>query len=139
MGHDKLQTTDGYCSVSESRIREAEDRVSTHLFDASGGRVFSEIKGLLAEVHLAVAQMHADGSEITVSAVAERARVHRSFIHRHPALHSAVLSAAAATISLPSSVKLSRRSALAANANLQEHNRRPAQQVKTSKTDFRAS
>jgi hypothetical protein len=33
------------------------------------------------------------GNEITVSAVAPAARVHRSFIHRHPQLHAAVTTA----------------------------------------------
>ena len=33
------------------------------------------------------------GAEITVSAVARAARVHRSFIHRHPQLHAAVTAA----------------------------------------------
>jgi Family of unknown function (DUF6262) len=33
------------------------------------------------------------GAEITVSAVARAARVHRSFIHRHPQLHAAVTTA----------------------------------------------
>ena len=33
--------------------------------------------------------MTSDGSEITISSVAARARVHRSFIHRHPDLHAA--------------------------------------------------
>jgi hypothetical protein len=33
------------------------------------------------------------GTEITVSAVARAARVHRSFIHRHPQLHAAVTAA----------------------------------------------
>ena len=80
----------------------------------------------------ALADMHADGSEITVSAVAARAQVHRSFIHRHPDLHQAVLEAAAATVASPSpaSTTLSHRSVLAANANLHEHNRRLAQHVK---------
>jgi hypothetical protein len=53
-------------------------------------------------VHQALADMHADGSEITISAVAARARVHRSFIHRHGDLHVAVLKAAADTITGPS-------------------------------------
>jgi hypothetical protein len=46
-------------------------------------------------VHQALADMHTDGSEISVSAVAGRAKVHRSFIHRHPDLHAAVLIATA--------------------------------------------
>jgi hypothetical protein len=46
--------------------------------------------------------MHADGSEITISSVAGRAKVHRSFIHRHADLHAAVLQAAADTTIAPS-------------------------------------
>jgi hypothetical protein len=82
-------------------------------------------------VHQALAGMHADGSEITISSVAGRARVHRSFIHRHPGLHAAVLQAAVDTTTAPSpaSTAISHRSALAQNANLHEQNRRLAQQV----------
>ncbi len=35
-------------------------------------------------VHQAIAAMTADAAEISASAVAARARVHRLFIHRHP-------------------------------------------------------
>jgi hypothetical protein len=74
---------------------------------------------------------HIDGSEITVSAVAARARVHRSFVHRHPDLHAAVLTAAAdATIDpSPAATAISHRSVLADNANLHEQNRRLAQHI----------
>lgn len=82
-------------------------------------------------VHQAIASMHADGSEISVSAVAARAAVHRSFIHRHPDLHAAVLKASADAISEPSpaATAISHRSLLAENANLHEQNRRLAQQI----------
>jgi hypothetical protein len=82
-------------------------------------------------VHQALAGMHADGSEITISSVASRARVHRSFIHRHADLHAAVLQAATDTTTAPppASTAISHRSALAENANLHEQNRRLAQQV----------
>ena len=82
-------------------------------------------------VHQALADMHTDGSEISVSAVAGRAKVHRSFIHRHPDLHAAVLKAAAdaTTDPSPASTAISHRSVLADNANLHEQNRRLAQQV----------
>jgi cell division protein FtsB len=82
-------------------------------------------------VHQALAEMHTDGSEITVSSVAGRAKVHRSFIHRHADLHAAVLKAAAETTTAPSpaSTAISHRSVLAENANLHEQNRRLAQQV----------
>ncbi|MEY9861006.1 chromosome segregation ATPase [Catenulispora sp. GAS73] len=83
-------------------------------------------------VRQALAAMHADGSEVTISAVAARARVHRSFIHRHPDLREAVLRAAAAAVTTasPASTALSHRSALAANANLAQHNRRLSEHVK---------
>jgi hypothetical protein len=82
-------------------------------------------------VHQALAEMHADGSEITISAVADRAKVHRSFVHRHADLHAAVLKAAAgaATEPSPAAAAISHRSVLAENANLHEQNRRLAQQV----------
>ena len=41
----------------------------------------------------ALDEMSTAGAEITVSAVARAARVHRSFIHRHPELHAAVAAA----------------------------------------------
>jgi hypothetical protein len=80
----------------------------------------------------ALADMHADGSEITVSALADRAKVHRSFVHRHADLHAAVLKAAAdaTTDPSPASTTISHRSVLAENANLHERNRRLAEQVK---------
>ncbi len=82
-------------------------------------------------VRQALANMHADGSEITISSVAGRAQVHRSFIHRHADLHAAVLKAAADTTTAPppASTAISHRSVLAENANLHEQNRRLAQQI----------
>jgi hypothetical protein len=82
-------------------------------------------------VRQALANMHADGSEITISSVAARARVHRSCIHRHAGLHAVVLQAAADTTTAPppASKAISHRSVLAENANLHEQNRRLAQQV----------
>jgi Family of unknown function (DUF6262) len=82
-------------------------------------------------VHQALADMHADGSEITISTVADRAKVHRSFIHRHADLHADVLKAAADAMTAPSpaSTAISHKSVLAENANLHEQSRRLAQQV----------
>jgi hypothetical protein len=45
-------------------------------------------------VHQAIPGMTAHVAEISISAVAARASVHRSFIHRHPDLHAAVLAVA---------------------------------------------
>lgn len=83
-------------------------------------------------VHQALADMHTDGAEISISAVAARARVHRSFIHRHPDLHAAVLAATAETLTTPSpaSMAISHRSVLAENANLHSQNRRLAQHIR---------
>ncbi len=38
--------------------------------------------------------MRAQAAEITISSAVARARVHRSFIHRHPDLRAAVIAAA---------------------------------------------
>jgi len=46
------------------------------------------------QVHNAITQLRTDGAVVTVSSVARTARVHRSFIHRHPDLHAAVVAAA---------------------------------------------
>ena len=45
-------------------------------------------------VRQALAEMRAQADQITISSVAARARVHRSFIHRHPDLRAAVIAAA---------------------------------------------
>ena len=42
-------------------------------------------------VRKALDEMRQDGIDITIAAAAGRAGVHRSFIHRHPDLHAAVL------------------------------------------------
>ncbi len=83
-------------------------------------------------VHQALADMHVDGSEISISSAAARARVHRSFIHRHPDLHAAVLQAAADAVEHPSAAAttISHRSVLAENANLHETNRRLSQHIR---------
>lgn len=77
-------------------------------------------------VRQAIGQMSAQAAEITISSVAARARVHRSFIHRHPDLRAAVIAAAQdpAATSPAAAGTVSRRSLLAENANLRERNRR---------------
>jgi hypothetical protein len=78
-------------------------------------------------VRQALDQMRAQAAEITISSVAARARVHRSFIHRHPDLRAAVIAAAdgdPATTSPSGPGAVSRRSLLADNANLRERNHR---------------
>src|SRR5437879_5799808 len=82
-----------------------------------------DVDGRRQRVHQALADMHAAGPEISVSAVATRAGVHRSFVHRHADLHAAVLAAAAkAVVEPPASTAIS--SVLAENANLHKQNRR---------------
>ena len=77
-------------------------------------------------VRQALTEMSAQAAEITISAVAARAQVHRSFIHRHPDLRAAVIAAAEdpATSSHSGTGAVSRRSLLADNANLRERNQR---------------
>jgi chromosome segregation ATPase len=77
-------------------------------------------------VHQALAEMRAQAAEITISSVAARARVHRSFIHRHPDLRAAVIAAAEdpATSAPAGASTVSRRSLLADNANLRDRARR---------------
>jgi Family of unknown function (DUF6262) len=79
-------------------------------------------------VRQAIAEMSAQAAETTISSVAARARVHRSFIHRHPDLRAAVIAAAAdPAASGPAGTgagAISRRSLLADNTNLRERNRR---------------
>lgn len=79
--------------------------------------------------------MRSAGCAVSVSAVSARAKVHRSFIHRHPDLHATVLAVASETVLDPSpaSTVISHRSVLAENANLHEQNRRPAQHVRELK------
>jgi hypothetical protein len=76
--------------------------------------------------------MYSDGSEITIASTAARAGAHRSFIHRHPDLHAAVVSAAAESIENPSSAAttISHRSVLTENANLHALNRRRSQRIR---------
>lgn len=83
-------------------------------------------------VHQALADMRVDGSEISISSVAGRARVHRSFIHRHLDLRAAVLQAAADAVERPSpaSTTISHHSVLAENANLHEQNSRLARHIR---------
>jgi Family of unknown function (DUF6262) len=83
-------------------------------------------------VHHALADMKAKAEEITISGVAAKAKVHRSFIHRHPDLRAAVLEAADPATTSPNSASttVSRTSLLADNADLRERNRRLSQHVR---------
>ena len=78
------------------------------------------------QVRQVLAEMSGQAGQITISAVAARARVHRSFIHRHPDLRAAVIAAAddPAASGPAGAGAVSRRSLLADNANLRERNHR---------------
>jgi hypothetical protein len=71
--------------------------------------------------------------EITISSVAARARVHRSFIHRHPDLRAAVIAAAEdpAANGPAGASAVSRRSLQADNANLRDRARRIEQYARS--------
>lgn len=74
----------------------------------------------------------ASGEAITISGIARAAGVHRSFIHRHPDLHAAVLAQAAKPPKTTNgSPAVSRQSLLADLINLQSRNARMAQTITT--------
>jgi DNA repair exonuclease SbcCD ATPase subunit len=84
-------------------------------------------------VHQALAEMRAQAAEITIASVAARARVHRSFIHRHPDLRAAVIAAGEdpATSGPNGASAVSRRSLQADNANLRERSQRLEQHARS--------
>jgi cell division protein FtsB len=83
-----------------------------------------------AQVLHTLAEMAEDPQQINVSAVAARAGVHRSFLHRHDDLHKAVIAAQQATLTRRGqAVGPSTASLRADNANLAERNRRLQQHV----------
>ena len=84
-------------------------------------------------VHQTLAEMRAQAADITISSVAARAHVHRSFIHRHPDLRAAVIAAAEdpATNGPAAASTVSRRSLLADNANLRDRARRLEQRARS--------
>lgn len=89
-------------------------------------------------VRAALDRMLRDEDEITVSSVATAARVHRSFIHRHPDLHATVLAAQQAPLpTARSSTAVSPASLRAEVANLQAQNIRLARHI--SKLETRLS
>lgn len=77
--------------------------------------------------------MRAQAAEITISSAAARARVHRSFSHRHPDLRAAVIASAEdPSASGPAGAgAVSRRSLLADNANLRDRARRLEQHARS--------
>jgi hypothetical protein len=72
----------------------------------------------------ALDQLTAAGQEISVSAVARRADVDRSFLYRHHDLRAQIHARAAAPAGSPASTAASRQSLLADLANLREQNQR---------------
>lgn len=76
-------------------------------------------------VEEALARLAQAGEDITISAVADAARVHRSFIHRHADLRARIVSAAEEPTH-PSALAttVSRRSLEAENLNLRQSNHR---------------
>ncbi|MGW1341324.1 DUF6262 family protein [Kribbella sp. NPDC002412] len=92
------------------------------------------------QVQNAVAQLRAEGAVITVSSVARAARVHRSFIHRHPDLHAALEAAAArpaepAAANSATSFASMRADMLNVRAqNIRLHRRMEALQIRLSET-----
>lgn len=77
----------------------------------------------------AAERLSREGEELTVSSVARQARVHRSFIHRHPDLHAAVQAKAAATVERPDGTTISRASLKAELATATERCRRQAERI----------
>ena len=73
--------------------------------------------------------MQRDGAEITLSAVARRAKVHRSFLHRHTDLRAEILAAAEQPATMSANGGVTRRTLDADNLNLRETVRRQAQHI----------
>jgi uncharacterized protein DUF6262 len=72
----------------------------------------------------ALDQLAAAGQEISVSAVARKAAVDRSFLYRHHDLRAQIHARAAAPAASPASTTASKQSLLADLANLREQNQR---------------
>lgn len=82
-----------------------------------------------ARVAQALDAMRTEGSEITISAVAARARVHRSFIHRHLDLRADVYVAADQPSAAGAATTTTRQSLEADNLNLRATVRRQSQHI----------
>ncbi|MFC8718048.1 DUF6262 family protein [Kitasatospora sp. NPDC057198] len=78
----------------------------------------------------ALAELATDPGQISISSIAVRAGVHRSFLHRHQDLHDAIRAAQQAMPApRTSSIATSAASLRADNANLAERNRRLQQHI----------
>lgn len=88
-----------------------------------------DVEARRARVQQALTDMQVDGSEITISSVAARARVHRSFIHRHLDLRASVFAIAEQPAPPAMSGTVTRHTLEADNLNLRETIRRQAQHI----------
>ncbi|MEV5544483.1 DUF6262 family protein [Saccharopolyspora shandongensis] len=77
----------------------------------------------------AINQLTTSGDDLSVSAVARVARVHRSFIYRHPDLHAQLQAQAVRAADTTTGVAASRQSLMTELANAMERNRRQAQHI----------
>jgi chromosome segregation ATPase len=82
-----------------------------------------------ARVAKALDAMRTEGIEITISSVAARARVHRSFIHRHLDLRADVYAAAEQPTAAATATTTTRQSLEADNLNLRATVRRQTQHI----------
>jgi chromosome segregation ATPase len=88
-----------------------------------------DVNARRVRVARALDAMRTDGSEITISSVAARARVHRSFIHRHLDLRADVYAAADQPSAAATATTTTRQSLEADNLNLRATARRQTQHI----------
>ena len=88
-----------------------------------------DVQARRIRVSEAVEAMRKEGCEITISSVAERARVHRSFIHRHLDLRADVYAAADQPSAVATATSTTRQSLEADNLNLRATVRRQTQHI----------
>ncbi|MDP9987350.1 chromosome segregation ATPase [Arthrobacter oryzae] len=88
-----------------------------------------DVEARRARVTHALNAMRTEGLEITISSVAGRARVHRSFIHRHLDLRALVYECADQPSTAASATTPTRRSLEADNLNLRAIARRQTQHI----------
>jgi hypothetical protein len=95
-----------------------------------------DVNARRARVAQALEAMRTEGIEITISSVAARARVHRSFIHRHLDLRADVYAAADQPSVAATATATTRQSLEADNLNLRSANRQLMGQLnKTAASD----
>lgn len=88
-----------------------------------------DVNARRARVAHALEAMRTEGIEITISSVAARARVHRSFIHRHLDLRADVYTAADQPSAAATATTTTRQSLEADNLNLRSTVRRQSQHI----------